>query len=298
MKFMRFGKLMFEVNVGLLVLALLWPAPLALAAVPCNNGEPDGIYSTQNGFSIAQNPNVCTEDNALYINQNANLTTQTAIETGANQVSGGDPDPTHVSAPTIATGGTIYSQQASTACLDFNDSGKWSGGGQNWSYAGWGIQALNVDGQGIYKENASFELEQYYGDGLALKLNHFKPFRSQIVSPEFEVPAGARVVARVSYLINDPTPNHSVSAEISVHLAGDTNAPVKHGYIRGRDTWTPLESAFINESQTTAKIQVTLQGNNLYLDPGIVIYFDNIEILVDNRPAKKCEFANIGLKFD
>ncbi|MBV7330342.1 hypothetical protein KFU94_19240 [Chloroflexi bacterium TSY] len=298
MIFIRFNKFLFKASVGLLVLALLLPTTVAMAAVPCNDGEPDGIYSAQNGFPIKQNPNVCTEDNALYVNLAANRAIQTSTEAGEDQVAAGDPDPAHVFAPRIATAGTIFSQQASVACLDFNDRTKWRGGGQNWSYAGWGIQALNAEGQGIYKENASFELEQYYGDGLSLKLNHFKPFRSQIISPEFEVKAGDRVIAKVSYLINDPTPNHSVSAEISVHLAGDTSAPVKQGFFKGPNTWGKLESTFINESQAAAKIQVLLQGNNLYLDHEIAIYFDNVEILVNDVPAIKCEFAHIGLKFD
>jgi hypothetical protein len=268
---------------------------MASAQVPCNDGEPNAIVSvTTTALQPKQNPNKCHVDNAQQSSQ-VNSLLQSATESAEAQVIAGSPDPTHVSAEPIGTGLTLFSAQANLACLTFDDAGKWRGGGENWWYAGWGIQAFNDDAQGIYKENASFELQKFAGSGLSLKVNHGKPFRSQIVSPQFEVQAGDRVVTRVSYSISDFTPNHSAWAEISVHVAGDTNAPVVKGFFVAPDTWKKLESVFTPPS--AAKIQVTLQANNLYNDTGLAIYFDNIEIWVNDQQATLCEYEVDGLKF-
>jgi hypothetical protein len=132
---------------------------------------------------------------------------------------------------------------------------------------------------------------------LALKVDHSKPFRSQIVSPEFEVNANSHVIAKVSYLIADPTPNHSVWAEISVHRAGDTSAGVRQGYFEKSATFKKL-SSYEFYTPTATRIQVTLQGNNLYNDASIAIYFDNIEIWVNGKHATQCKYAKDGLKFN
>jgi hypothetical protein len=165
MKFMRFGKLILGVSVGLLVLALFSSTSVTLAeGVPCNDGGADGIVPVTTPQQPAQDPNKCNVDNAQQ-STTSNGQAQKAVGSGETQSAKGDSSPTHISQELISTGSALRSEDSKLACLTFdtngskNDESEWGGGGQNRWYAGWGIQALNVDSQGIYKENASLAMD-------------------------------------------------------------------------------------------------------------------------------------------
>ncbi|RME58481.1 MAG: hypothetical protein D6790_11920 [Caldilineae bacterium] len=273
-----------------LAAGLLWPAfALASASRPI---PPSGIHAIA---PIPDDPGPAPAENLIPTASIFNeLAAQQQRETRMRGVSAeavsakaeGPGVATEQSA--IARGGKLFG--APTACLRFNDAGKWNGQGTYASYGRWG--AFSVDDGGFYKpEHVHFEREESVGNDYSFKIAGGQPYAAGLVSPIFNVPPGATVEVRVKYLmfnhdglqIGDRVVNDWVSLGLKPDAQGQ-EARYVNGYTRGQ--WSQLVNSIV--AGESGQVLVLLQAES----PAAFnsnIYFDDLEIAVDGLFLTDCE---------
>ena len=188
----------------------------------------------------------------------------------------------------IASGLTLF--DVPTACADFGRRGRWDGEMWTMRFAQWGPFAAD-DGY-FQAKNVTFDRELSVGPGInfdqsreaSLKIASNQPYDAGVMSPPFNVRQGRTIRVRVNYLIY----NHGQQAE-SLDYASMAIIPklgergqYVFGYQRGQ--WGVLEQEVV---ATGDQFVVMLQGHS----PAALnsnIYFDNVEIYVNDRRDSSC----------
>ncbi len=280
-----FRKLQFRVLLVLVLVALLVPAAAAAKDPP----QPTPIPPA--GFKPGPIPNTkLVSPRRAY---NAPLTAEeqdgAAVTRSLTQAPTGPvPEP-------ISNGGGLFASP--DACLTFDDPQLWAGSTWSRQYAGWGMQGL-TERPFYFVQNLTFDDETAIASGRSLKIAGDKPFRGLVVSPTFQVPAGAEVVVRASYYIRlganqYPRDDESVWAAINVNAvegAAVEDAGPTNGYLRN-DAWHRFESR-LTMGPAAGAINVVLLGSYTSTSPNVAVYFDNVEIWVNGKPLAQCLFAD------
>lgn len=200
------------------------------------------------------------------------------------------------------SGITLYPDE--NVCLDFNRRGQWASvSSQNrsdiWtdSYAGWG--AFAVDDSFYQAKNTVFSLERTIGPGARSGTNNYsvkiagtQPFAGGFGSPKIAAAPGANVTVTVKYMLWDYEQAQNSEGRIvdwaSLGFkpnAGQPGATYVNGYVHGH--WSELTvSGTAGES---GEIMVLLQGQSTE-SVNANIYFDDVQIQVNNRYIRNCLF--------
>lgn len=194
----------------------------------------------------------------------------------------------------ISNAGGLFADP--NACLTFDNPQSWAGSPWSRQYAGWGMQGL-TERPLYYVQNLTFDDETAIASVRSLKIAGDKPFRGLVVSPTFQVPAGAEVVVRASYYIRlganqHPRDDESVWAALDVNVVDGTAVEdygPTNGYLRN-DAWHRFESRLTMGPKAGA-INVVLLGNNVFTNASVAVYFDNVEIWINGKPLAQCLFA-------
>lgn len=274
-------RLQFKVLLALVIFALLLPATVVAETPPKPTPIPTG------GLKPGPVPN--TKVVAPVVAVNAPLTPEE--QEGAAVTESLSKPPTKPVPEAISNAGGLFANK--NACLTFNDPKLWVGNTWSRQYAGWGMQGLTA-GPLYYAQNLTFDDETAIANVRSLKIDGDKPFRGLIVSPTFNVPAGAEVVVAASYYIRLGANQHkrddeSVWASINVNPVvgtavedyGPTNGYLKNG------VWHRFESRLTMGPEDGA-INVVLMGNNTFTHSSVAVYFDNVEIWVNGAPMSRC----------
>lgn len=188
----------------------------------------------------------------------------------------------------IASGLTLF--DVPTACADFDRESRWDGEVWTMRFAQWGPFAAD-DGY-FQAKNVTFDRELSVGPGVnfdesreaSLKIASNQPYDAGVMSPPFNVRQGRTIRVRVNYLIY----NHGQQAEsldyASMAIIPKLGEPGQYvfGYQRGQ--WGVLEQEVV---ATGDQFVVMLQGHS----PAALnsnIYFDNVEIYVNDRRDSNC----------
>jgi hypothetical protein len=185
-----------------------------------------------------------------------------------------------------SSGLTLF--RTGTICNNFNRATLWRG--EIWTryFDGWG--AFAADDGYFQAKNVTFDIERVigpgsnYGNERSLKIASNQPYDAGVMSPPLTVRPGATVRVRVAYLIynHDTQGRNTDYASMGIIPKLGERASYVQGYERG--VWAFLEQ----EIQATGdQFVVMLQGHS----PDAInsnIYFDNVEIYVNNRARTVC----------
>jgi hypothetical protein len=276
-----FRRLLLKASIALVVFALILPAAALAETPPKPTPIPPG------GLNPGPVPNTKIVSPVLAFN--APITPEE--KEGADVTLSLSKPPTKPAPEPISNAGGLFLNK--NACLNFNDAKLWQGNTWSRQYAGWGMQGLD-DKNLYYAQNLTFDDETQIAHIRSVKIDGDKPFRGLLVSPSFNVPAGAEVVVAASYYIRLTANQHkrddeSVWASINVNPVlgtavedfGPTNGYLKNG------AWHRFESRLTMGSQA-GKVNVVLMGNNTFTHSSVAVYFDNVEIWVNGVPMATC----------
>ncbi len=242
----------------ILLTALLGQAAFALAA-SSRPLLPSGIYPI---LPVANNPAAAppvaelVPDTTLY-NQ---LVSEQQTGDEGRMAGGAMTQGESNSGPGVSThadgrssGATLF--RTPTACLTFDDIGKWNGNIWYAAYGNWGT--FSVDDGGFYRpEHVRFDMERATGPGdrsgseFSFKIAGNQPYAAGLVSPVIDVPPGSLVTVWVKYLMF----NHDglrvgsqvVNDWVSVGLKPDAHrddATYVNGYVRGE--WSEIVNSVV-----------------------------------------------------
>lgn len=183
------------------------------------------------------------------------------------------------------------------ACNNFD--GKMTGSGWEFQYGGWGIWAENAPDLQRRREHLTFTPDTAIANIQSIKIGMDKPAHGLLVSPHFKAPAGARIIAKVSYIINvGNTANKSMDNRqwASIHVKpvnpndGQYTAQPTCTYFTGEWKRMSSEMTMVNDGE----YQVVLEGINDSSND-TQVYFDNVEIWMDingkMEPKARCVLA-------
>ena len=212
---------------------------------------------------------------------------ETANDAAEGQDISGEPG---VLETTTSVASGINLNDPGDVCNDFNRKSRWDQEVWTSYYAGWG--AFAADDGYFQAKNVTFDREQVVGPGnkfdsnqASMKIASNQPYDAGVMSPHIEVDPGDMVKVRVAYLIynHDTEDRNTDYASMGIIPQFGEHATYVNGYWRGE--WAILE----NEVQATgSEIVVMLQGHS----PDSLnsnIYFDNVQVYVNDEAVKNCQ---------
>lgn len=218
-----------------------------------------------------------------------------AIEANRHSVGGTAVSP---AVTNLANGGELTYPNVSKpqACVTFDDLDKWASHiyadgriqGNVWKdrYAGW--TSFAIDDGGFYRaNNVTLGYDQTVGNRVAAKIASTQPYAAGFVSPPIPSKQGDTIRVRIRYLIVNPNIGRAaydwVSLGVKPTLDKET-ARYVNGYTHGK--WAELENIVVAEGN---QVVVRLQGHSP-APQNSGIYFDDVEIFVNEIALEKCEF--------
>ena len=270
----------------IVVVLLLLAVSSAFAAGPEITIKP--VMAPRNAPPPIPHSSVLDPGVTLSFTQN-NLRPQSAAAAAAasSQGTGGKPG-VLTTVTSVANG--IYLYPSANICNDFNMEKGWQGEVWTSYFAGWGPFAAD-DGY-FQAKNVTFDREQVVGPGndfgenaASMKIASNQPYDAGVMSPAIAVQPGDTVKVRARYLIfnHDQAGQNWDYASMGIIPKLGEEASYVLGYQRGE--WAVLEQEVEARGE---EFVVMLQGHS----PDALnsnIYFDDVEIYVNDAPVKDCK---------
>ena len=270
----------------IVVVLLLLAVSSAFAAGPEITIKP--VMAPRNAPPPIPHSSVLDPGVTLSFTQN-NLRPQSAAAAAAASSQGTSGKPGVLTTVTSVANG-IYLYPSANVCNDFNMEEGWQGEVWTSYFAGWGPFAAE-DGY-FQAKNVTFDREQVVGPGndfgenaASMKIASNQPYDAGVMSPAIAVQPGDTVKVRVRYLIfnHDQAGQNWDYASMGIIPKLGEEASYVLGYQRGE--WAVLEQEVEARGE---EFVVMLQGHS----PDALnsnIYFDDVEIYVNDAPVKDCK---------